>query len=174
MEFDIDLARCILARTPDTLQTWLGGLPEPWVFQNEGPDTWSAFDIVGHLVHGERTDWVPRVRMILEHGVSKSFVPFDRFAQLETSDSETLSVRLDTFAELRGANLIALDEFDLDSEQLTLQGRHPEFGLVTMRQLLAAWVVHDLDHLAQVARVMARCYSSAVGPWAAYLPVLGG
>lgn len=172
MEFDLDRTRSILERTPGTLSTWLRDLPDAWVRQNEGPGTWSAFDIVGHLIHGERTDWIPRARIILQEGGSKVFEPFDRFAQLQFPESETLNDRLDRFSALRNESLTALDEMLLTSEQLELTGVHPELGTVTLKQLLATWAVHDLGHLAQVARVMAKGYTSEVGPWSAYLSIL--
>ncbi len=172
MEFDLKSACPILARTPGTLNTWLRDLPDAWVLPDEGLGTWSAFDVVGHLVHGERTDWIPRVRIILKQGSSTTFESFDRFAQFESSDDETLNGRLDQFSALRAWNLVALDELAIVPEQLALEGRHPELGTVTLGQLLSTWVVHDLGHLAQIARVMSKCYSAEVGPWSAYLPVL--
>ena len=174
MEFDLTLARSILARTPGTLNGWLCDLPDSWVLPNEGPATWSAVDVVGHLVHGERTDWIPRARIILAQGASVAFEPFDRFAQLESSGEETLNDRLDQFSALRASNLAILDEMHLTPQLLALEGHHPELGTVTLRQLLSTWVVHDLGHIAQIARVMAKCYRTEVGPWTAYLPVLGG
>ena len=173
MEFDLESSRRVLARTPEVLRVWLSDLPEPWIRSNEGADTWSPFDVVGHLIHGERTDWIPRARIILEHGASVRFEPFDRFAQFEASRGKSMVELLDTFSELRAQNVVALDDLRLTPRHLTLTGRHPEFGVVTLGHLLATWVVHDLGHIAQIARVMAKCYSSEVGPWRAYVPVLG-
>ena len=172
MQFDLGSAREVLRRTPVTLATLLRGLPEEWVRHDEGPGTWSVFDVVGHLIHGERTDWIPRARIILRHGTSTAFEPFDRFAQLQASRGKALDELLDEFAGLRARNLAEMDGFGLGPEQLALQGRHPELGVVTLAQLLSTWVAHDLDHLAQVARVMAKCYTDEVGPWKAYLRVL--
>jgi hypothetical protein len=171
-EFDLPSARELLARTPATLRALLSGLSEGWVRQDEGPDTWSPFDVIGHLIHGERTDWIPRLRLILEHGPQRPFTPFDRFAMLQASAGRTLEELLATFETLRAENLRALDALALGEEQLDLQGRHPELGLVTARQLLATWVAHDLDHVVQIARTMARRYTGEVGPWTAYLRVL--
>jgi len=172
MQFDLASAQGILQRTPSTLASLVGDLPEAWVLQTEGAGTWNIFDIVGHLIHGERTDWIPRARIILEDGTSKPFEPFDRFAQFEASRGKSLNQLLDEFADLRGRNLAELAGFRLAPEQLALQGRHPELGVVTLGQLLSTWVVHDLDHLVQVARVLAKCHSEEVGPWRAYLRVL--
>jgi uncharacterized damage-inducible protein DinB len=172
MQFDLGSARAVLRRTPQTLATLLRDLPEGWVRQDEGSGTWSVFDVVGHLIHGERTDWIPRARVILRHGTSQAFEPFDRFAQLAASRGRSLNELLAEFATLRDRNLAELDGFRLGPEQLALEGRHPELGVVTLGQLLSTWVAHDLDHLAQVARVMAKCYTNEVGPWKAYLRVL--
>ena len=169
--FDLVEGRAILARTPAVLETWLADLPEAWVRATEGPDTWSPYDVVGHLVDGERTDWVPRVRRILESGTSKPFDPFSRALHLERTD-ETLRMRLVQFSSLRRANLQALDYLELGPQHLALRGVHPEFGEVTLEQHLATWVAHDLDHIVQIARTMAKRYTSAAGPWVAYLRVL--
>lgn len=171
--FDLRATRALLARTPAVLDAWLRDLPEAWTHAHEGEGTWSAFDIVGHLVHGERTDWIPRARTILEHGTARPFEPFDRFAQFgHDAGEDTLDQRLDTFALSRAESLAALDDLALTDAQLDLRGVHPEFGEVTLAQLLATWGAHDLSHLAQVARVMARTQSDAAGPWTAYLPIL--
>jgi len=162
----------ILERTPATLRALLGGLSVEWTAPNEGPDSFSAFDNVGHLVHGERTDWIPRARLILEQGDDRRFAPYDRFAQRHESAGKTLSQLLDEFETLRTANVRELQSWCLTDEQLALEGEHPAFGAVTLRQLLATWAVHDLSHLAQIARVMAKQYREAVGPWRAYLPIL--
>jgi hypothetical protein len=167
----------VLTRTPATLDALLRGLPDIWVRGNEGrskdgKDTWSAFDIVGHLIVGERTDWMPRARIILEHGEARPFDPFDRFAQAKESQGKSLEQLLDEFARLRKENLAALRALNLQPEDLTRRGTHPELGVVTLSQLLATWAVHDLTHLHQLSRVMAHQYRDAVGPWSAYLGVL--
>ncbi len=172
MDFDLSHGIAVLERTPDTMRAMLSDLPSAWIDGNEGPETWSAYDIVGHLIHGERTDWIPRAQIILDQGVDRRFKPFDRFAMFEESKGKALAVLLDEFDELRGRSLRVLRDWGLTDEQLSLEGEHPEFGRVTMRQLLATWVAHDLGHIAQTARVMARQYRDAVGPWRAYLPVL--
>ena len=173
MQFDLESTRDVLARTPATLATLVRDLPDSWTqARNEGPGTWTVFDVIGHLAHGEITDWIPRVRIILEHGADRSFVKFDRFAQFETSKGKTLGQLLDEFAGLRAKNLETLDGFRLTPADLAKQGRHPELGIVTLSQLLATWVAHDLDHVVQVARVMAKGYTQEVGPWTAYLRVL--
>jgi len=175
-------AVAVLARTPATLDVLLRGLPEIWVRRNEGctsqgKDTWSAFDIVGHLIAGERTDWMPRVRMILESGEARTFEPFDRFAQFQESQvkeshDKALEQLLEDFARLRRENLAALQALNLQPEDLNRRGRHPALGVVTLRELLATWTVHDLTHVHQLSRVMAHQYRDAVGPWSDYLGVL--
>lgn len=172
MELHYDEAVEILSRTPETLDHLLRDLPEPWITSNEGPDTWSPFVVLGHLIHGEGTDWVPRARIILEHGQAKAFEPFDRYAQLEKSKGKTLPELLDEFAALRRENLAAMKQMNISPDQLGRRGTHPELGVVTLSELLATWVVHDLSHITQVARVMCRQYTDAVGPWKAYLPIL--
>jgi uncharacterized damage-inducible protein DinB len=172
MQFELASAKPLLARTPPTLATLVRDLPEGWTHANEGPDTWSVFDVVGHLIHGELTDWIPRARVILEHGTARAFEPFDRFAQFEAEKGKTLGQLLDRFTTLRSESLAALDALRLTPEQLRLEGRHPELGTVTLGQLLSTWVVHDLGHIRQVARVMAKQYATEVGPWKAYLSVL--
>lgn len=172
MDFDLRSARSVLERTPRTLDAWLRDLPDEWVHADEGLDTFSPFDVVGHLVHGERSDWIARARMILDHGEAKTFEPFDRFAHEATSADESLAARLDEFARLRAANLDTLDAMGIGATDLARRGRHPAFGPVTLRQLLSTWVVHDLGHVAQISRVLAKVYASEVGPWAEFLPVL--
>jgi len=172
MDFRLDEAIPVLRRTPAVLGAWLADLPEPWVRATEGPGTWSPYDVIGHLVHGERTDWMPRVEMILEHGESMTFTPFDREAMFAASKGRTLDELLDLFADLRADNVARLEMLGLTPTDLERGGRHPEFGPVTLRQLLATWVAHDLGHLAQVARVMGRRYREDVGPWRAYLSML--
>ena len=171
-EFNLAEAIEVLSRTPATLDALLRGLPDIWVRGNEGKDTWSAFDIVGHLIVGERTDWMPRARIILENGEARPFDPFDRFAQAKQSQGKSLQQLLDEFARLRGENLASLQSLNLQRKDWTRRGRHPELGVVTLSQLLATWAVHDLTHVHQLARVMAHQYRDAVGPWRAYLGVL--
>jgi hypothetical protein len=167
-------ATAVLARTPTVLDAWLRGLPDGWLAAHEGGDTWSPIDVLGHLSHGERTDWMPRVRRILEHGTSMPFEPYDRFAQFRESASKTVPELLDEFNALRAGNLLELTGLPLDDMSLDRAGMHPELGTVTVRQLLATWVAHDLDHIVQIARVMARQYTDAVGPWRAYLRIISG
>ena len=172
MRFDLDHATAVLERTPATVRALLGGLPAAWTEADEGPDTWSPYVIVGHLIHGERTDWIPRAAIILAQGGDRRFPSFDRFAQFREGAGKSLAILLDEFARLRVASLTTLGSWHLTREHLALEGEHPEFGPVTLEQLLATWVAHDLGHMAQIARVMAKQYREAVGPWQAYLPVL--
>jgi len=172
--FALDEATAVLARTPATLDAMLRGLPDGWIQAHEGGETWSPFDVIGHLIHGEQTDWVPRARIILEHGEARAFDKFDRFAQFELSQGRTLDSLLDEFAVLRRANLRDLAALEITEADLDRRGAHPGLGVVTLGQLLATWVAHDLDHVIQVARVLARQYSDAVGPWRAYLRVISG
>lgn len=172
MDFEMGKAMQVLERTPRTLAVLLEGLPPEWTVATEGPETWSAVDVVGHLLHGEETDWIPRARIILEHGETRAFAPFDRLAQFTRFRGWTLEALLSGFAAARATSLATLKGWSLTREQLALRGRHPDFGIVTMSQLLATWVVHDLGHIAQITRVMAKQYGDATGPWKAYLPVL--
>jgi hypothetical protein len=172
MEFQLEHATEILRRTPDTLNSLLHHLPEEWVIANEGPESWSPFDVMGHLIHAEEADWIPRARIILEHGESGTFEPFDRFAMFEISRGKSLGDLLDRFEELRRESLQKLDEMNLTPEMLEKRGMHPELGVVSLSQLLSTWVVHDLGHIGQIVRVMAKQYTEAVGAWQAYLPVL--
>ena len=172
MEFNLKLAIEILERTPKTVRCLLENLSPEWILENEGPDTWSPFDVVGHLIHGEKTDWISRARIILEQGGNKTFERFDRFAQFRESQGKTLSQLLDEFERLRSKNLETLLAFQLTENQLAMKGVHPSFGPVTLRQLLSTWVAHDLGHIAQITRVMAKQYKEEVGPWVEYLPVL--
>jgi hypothetical protein len=171
-DFDLTDGMAVLGRTPHTLRAMLAGLPSTWIDATEGPETWSPYVIVGHLIHGERTDWIPRAQLILAQGPERRFAPFDRFAQFRESQGKSLADLLDEFARLRAENLATLAGWRLTDAQLALQGEHPDFGPVTLRQLLATWVAHDLGHVAQTARVMAKQYRAAVGPWRAYLPVM--
>jgi rRNA maturation protein Nop10 len=172
MEFQLTHALEVLERTPATFRALLAGLPEAWTSSNEGPETFSAFDNVGHLIHGERTDWIPRAGIILAQAADRRFEPYDRFAQYRESQGKSLTELLDEFALLRTENLATLRGWQLSETELSLEGEHPALGPVTLRQLLAAWVAHDLGHVAQTARVLAKQYREAVGPWRAYLPVL--
>jgi hypothetical protein len=178
-KFSLPEAIAVLTRTPAALDTLLRGMPDIWVRGNEGrnenqngKDTWSAFDVVGHLIVGERTDWMPRARIILKHGEALPFDPFDRFAQAKESHGKSLEQLLEEFARLRKENLAALHELNLQPEDLARRGTHPKLGVVTLSQLIATWTVHDLTHLHQLSRVMAHQYRNAVGPWKAYLGVL--
>ena len=172
MEFQLNHAKAVLSRTPGTLHSLLHDLPDDWVFPNEGPDTWSPFDVLGHLIHGEETDWIPRARMILEYGEHRAFEPFDRFAMFEKSRGRSLAELLLTFQQLREKSLQDLEQLNLTPEMLAKRGMHPELGVVTLSQLLSTWVVHDLGHVGQIVRVMAKQYKEAVGPWQEYLPIL--
>lgn len=172
MNFDLDSSVEVLARTPAALQSLLRGLTDPWIRGNEGPDTFSPFDVVGHLIDGEETDWIPRARIILARGQSVRFEPYDRFRHHARNVDRSLASLLDEFARLRAANLDLLRSWRLTPADLDLPGEHPSLGAVTLRQLFAAWVVHDLGHIAQAVRVMAKQYYGEVGPWVPYLPVL--
>ena len=172
MDFDLSSGIVVLQRTPWTLRTMFSGLPAEWTAANEGADTWSPYDIVGHLIHGERTDWIPRAEIILAQGPNRRFTPFDRFAQFRDSQGKSLEELLDELARLRTENLTKLLGWRLTESELALEGEHPELGAVTLRQLLAAWVAHDLGHIAQIARVMAKQYREAIGPWRAYLTIM--
>lgn len=172
MKFELAAGTAVLERTPRTLRAMLAGLPDAWTRATEGPDTWSPYDVVGHLVHGERTDWIARAEIILAQGPERRFEPFDRTAMFHESRGKTLENLLDEFARLRARNLATVAGWRLTDEQLALRGEHPAFGTVTLRQLLATWVAHDLSHVAQIARVMAKQYRDEVGPWRAYLPIM--
>ncbi|MFZ0581648.1 MAG: DinB family protein [Candidatus Acidiferrales bacterium] len=172
MEHNLQDTISLLTRTPATLNALLRDLPESWTLQNEGVNTWNAFDIVGHLIHGERTDWMPRARMILQFGQTQTFVPFNRLGHVQESESKSLDELLDEFARLRAENLDELRLMNLRREDLEMSGKHPALGTVTLSQLLAAWAVHDLTHLHQLTRVMAHQYRVATGPWHIYLGVL--
>ena len=172
MEFQLTHALAVLERTPATFRALLAGLPEVWTGSNEGPATFSAFDNLAHLVHGERSDWIPRARLILAQGTARRFKPVDRFAHAQESAGKSVAELLEEFTQLRAENLSVLRAWHLTERELVLEGEHPDFGTVTLAQLLATWVVHDLGHLAQTARVLAKQYREAVGPWRAYLPVL--
>jgi hypothetical protein len=170
--FRLDEAVMVLERTPAVFRTLLDGLPDAWLMCDEGPNTFSPFENVGHLIHGERTDWIPRARLILAQGENRRFEPYDRFAQQQESAGKSMPQLLDELEKLRAANITTLNGWKLTSRQLALEGEHPELGRVTLSQLLATWVAHDLGHIAQTARVMARRYGKDVGPWRAYLPII--
>ena len=173
MDFRFDDALPILRRTPAVLRTLLLDLPGPWIAATEGPGTWSPFDVVGHLIHGERTDWVPRVEHMLRHGDAVAFPSFDREAMFEASKGFSIEELLDTFGRLRAQSLDRLAVLNLTDADLRRPGRHPELGGVTLGQHLATWVAHDLSHVGQIVRTMSRQYATTVGPWRAYLPILG-
>jgi hypothetical protein len=173
MTYTFKDARSVLERTPAVLRELLLDLPDSWLRATEGPGTWSPFDVVGHLIHGERVDWIPRVEHILRHGDAVTFPPFDREAMFTDSDGRSPAELLATFEAVRRESLSRLDALNLTDADLARRGRHPEFGAVTLGQHLSTWVTHDLGHIAQIVRVMARQYSEAVGPWRAYLSILG-
>jgi hypothetical protein len=172
MEFDVAQAIAVLERTPRALHGLLDGLPADWTMAPAEDDGWSAFDVVGHLIDGEETDWVPRARLILAQGAERRFVPFDRLRHRTRNAGRPLAALLDEFARLRAANLAELRGMRLEPRHLALTGEHPDLGPVTLAQLLATWVAHDLTHLAQIGRTMARRYRAAVGPWRTFLPAL--
>jgi len=171
MQFKIEQAIEILSQTPVTLRAMLGSLSEDWTGGGT-EDNWSPYDVVGHFIHGEKTDWIPRARIILEHGASRPFTPFDRWAQFENSRGKTLAELLDEFETLRKENIEALRAMDITPEKLALKGMHPELGEVDMEKLLSAWVVHDLNHIRQIVKFMADKYSKNVGVWKEYLLIL--
>ena len=172
MKFTLDRSYEILERTPSVLRTLLSGLDEDWIMNNEGPETFSPYDVVGHLIHGEKTDWRDRTSMILEHGTGKTFVPFDRFAQFEASKGKSLATLLDEFENLRRDSLVWLKSLKLAEGDFDKKGTHPALGEVTLRQLLSTWVIHDLTHIAQITRVMAKQYKSEIGPWIEYFRIM--
>ena len=172
MNFEIRQALEILERTPFSLEALLNGISAEWSHSNEGPETWSPYDVLGHLIYGEKTDWIPRTKIILSESSDKRFIPFDRFAHFEESKDKTLRQLLDEFKWRRSENTSFLRRINPDENDLMKTGIHPEFGVVTLKQLLSAWVVHDLGHLAQIARVMAGQYKDEAGPWIQYLSIL--
>lgn len=172
MEFNLPQTISLLSRTPSTLNALLRDLPEPWTHRNEGENTWNAFDVVAHLVYGERTDWIPRARIILQSGETRAFDPFDRAGHIPLSQGKSLAQLLDEFARARSESLNQLRALNLQPADLNRRGRHPVFGPVTLCQHLASWATHDLTHLHQISRIMAHQYREAVGPWRAYLGVL--
>ena len=172
MEQNLQHTIALLTRTPAALDALLRHLSEAWTLQNEGENTWSAFDIVGHLIYGERTDWMPRAKIILQFGETRTFESFDRGGHVQESQGKSLRQLLDEFARLRAENLVELHAMNLQEKDLGLRGRHPALGVVTLSELLATWAAHDLTHLHQISRVMAHQYREAVGPWSQYLGVL--
>ncbi len=172
MQQNLEDTIALLGRTPAALDALVRDLPEAWTFRNEGENTWTVFDVVGHLIHGERTDWMPRARMILQFGETRAFEPFDRWAQMTETQGKSLGQLLDEFARLRSANLGDLRALNLRPEDLDRRGRHPALGLVTLSELLATWAAHDLTHLHQISRIMAHQYREAVGPWTKFLGVM--
>jgi DinB superfamily len=172
VEFNLQQTIALLSRTPAAFNTLLRDLPEAWTLRNEGENTWSAFDVVAHLIYGERMDWMPRARIILQYGETRSFEPFDRHGHIQASQGKSLAQLLDEFARLRAESLDQLRALNLQPAGLERRGRHPAFGPVTLSQHLASWTAHDLTHLHQISRVMAHQYREAVGPWRAYLGVL--
>lgn len=172
MKYSFEKSFEILERTPASLQTLLSGINDEWLMNNEGPETFSPYDVVGHLIHGEKTDWMARVKMILEHGIAKTFVSWNRFAMYEESKGKTMQQLLDEFAAVRKENIARLQSLQLTEADLDKKGMHPKLGEVTLRNLLATWVVHDLTHLAQITRVMAKQYKEEMGPWPEFFRIL--
>jgi hypothetical protein len=172
MKYSLEKSYQILERTPSVLKILLNGLDDGWVMNNEGPETFSPYDVIGHLIHGEKTDWTARAKIILEFGLSKSFVPWDRFAQYEESKGKTLQQLLDEFEKVRKENVIWFRSLKLTEADLDKKGMHPKLGEVTLRNLLATWVVHDLTHIGQITRVMAKQYKEEMGPWPAFFRIL--
>jgi hypothetical protein len=172
MTIELEEAKTLLRRTPPVLDALLRGLPETWVRENEGPDTWSSLDVVGHLIEAEETNWIPRIRHLVRHGEAAAFPPFDRFGFAERSTGKSMAEVLDQFASARARSLRDLDALRLTAPDLARRGRHPEFGSVTLGQLLATWAIHDLNHVGQIVNVLARQHTEAVGPWRAFLGVL--
>lgn len=172
MSFHLPDAIALLERTPAAFRALFAGLPDAWLLADEGPETFSALENLGHLIHGERADWMPRAAIILAQGPDRRFEPYDRFAQRREMTGKSLGQLLDEFATLRAGNLTRLRGWEISDAQLDLEGEHPALGTVTLRQLLSTWVAHDLGHLAQASRVMAKRYRDDVGPWRQYLPIL--
>ena len=172
MQFNLNRSIEILERTPILIECFLSELYDEWIFQNEGDDTWSPYDIVGHLIHGEKTDWMARVKIIIYQEGDRTFTPFDRFAQFDDSKGKSLMQLMEEFKWMRNDNLNELRAMNISEQMLELEGIHPELGVVKLRQLLSTWVAHDLGHIAQISRVMANQYKNEVGPWEAYLGII--
>lgn len=168
----LEETQVLLRRTPEVLEALLRGLPDAWVHENEGPDTWSSFDVVGHLIEAEETNWIPRARHLIAHGEAAVFPPFDRFAFVEKSKGKSMAEMLDGFKEARARSLRNLEGLRLAPADLERRGRHPDFGPVTLGELLATWAIHDLNHIGQIVNVLARQHAEAVGPWRAFLGIL--
>lgn len=172
MTFEIDKATQILSRTPQVIEALLKGISDDWLMNNEGENTWSAYEIVGHLIHGEMTDWIPRAKIILSNSPNKTFEPFDRFAQQRQGKARAMTDLLEEFKKLRTKNIKELLSFKIDEKTLKKKGIHPELGEVNLKELLSTWVVHDLGHISQISRVMSKQYKDEVGPWKEYLGIL--
>jgi len=172
MKFDLTKSIEVLERTPIVVEDMLKGISDDWTSKNEGPGTWSVYDILGHLVHGEKTDWIARMEIILSENVNKRFTPFDRLAQFYESKGKSLQKLIAEFKTLRRKNLSKLRRKKIRATDLSKRGIHPEFGKVPLKQLISTWVVHDMNHIAQIARVMSKQYKSEVGPWVGFLPIL--
>ena len=172
MQFNLTRSLEILERTPILIESYLSGLSDEWIHQNEGGNTWSPYDIVGHLIHGEKTDWIVRAKIIIYQEGDRTFSPFDRFAQFNDSKGKSLAQLLEEFKWMRNDNLNELRAMNITEQMLDLEGIHPELGVVKLKQLLATWVAHDLGHIAQISRVMANQYKHEVGPWQAYLGII--
>ncbi len=172
MKFDLEQCIDILTRTPDVLNSQLNGLTNEWIHRNEGGDSWSPYDVVGHLIHGEKTDWIPRARIILSNSEDRRFIPFDRFAQQDNDLGESLEELLDEFARIRRDNIAELRGFNIKPEHLSLQGIHPEFGVVSLEELIATWAAHDLSHINQITRVLMKNFKPHMGPWPQYFSLL--
>ncbi|MGB1206834.1 MAG: DinB family protein [Chitinophagales bacterium] len=172
MKFEIEKSIEILTKTPSILETMLNGLSEEWLRNNEGENTWSPYDIVGHLIHGEKTDWIPRAKIMLSNSENKTFEPFDRFAQMNVTKEGTIAELLGEFKAMRAKNINELNSLQIEVADLAKKGIHPELGNVNLKQLLSTWVVHDLGHISQISRVMAKQYKAEVGPWKEYLGIL--
>lgn len=172
MNLDLEQALEVIAATPGTVRALLSKLSDPWIYNNYGKDTFSPFDVVGHLIHGEKTDWIPRCERLLQYGESRAFDPFDRFAQFKDSQGKSIQILLDEFKVLRAESIKKLKAAALTPEKLHLRGKHPSLGTVTLENLLATWVVHDLNHISQITRAMSYQYKNEVGPWREYLGIL--
>ena len=172
MEHSLPDTIALLTRTPAALNAFLRDLPERWTLRNEGKKTWRVFDVIGHLIYAERTDWIPRAKMILEFGETRAFEPFDRWVQTRESQDKSLGQLLDEFARLRSESVNQLLALNLQPEDFERRGLHPSLGVVTLSQLLATWAAHDLTHIHQISRIMAHQYLEAVGPWSAFLGVM--
>jgi hypothetical protein len=168
----LDHTISLLSRTPATLDALLRDLPDVWTLRNEGEGTWTVFDVMGHLIHGEQTDWMPRTRLLMQYGETRAFEPFDMSGRVAVCQGKSMGELLDEFSMTRAENLAGLKAFNLRQADLERRGRHPALGPVTLSQLLATWAAHDLTHLHQISRIMAHQYRESVGPWSAYMGVM--